>query len=65
MSKLETICDVMKGDGGVAIAGIAGIGFIATSYYFGKRGYKADVKSGDKSVTLTPPVQEAKQEKAE
>ena len=55
MSKFESMCDVMKSDGGVAIAGIAGIGIIAGSYYLSKHGYKAEVKRGDNSVTLSPP----------
>lgn len=46
------MCDVLKSDGDVAIAGIAGIGLIASGYYSNKRSYRADVKNGKKSITF-------------
>ena len=61
MSKFESMCDVLRSDGGVAIAGITGIGLIAGGYYFSKRGYKADVKNAENSVTFAPAQNESEQ----
>ena len=64
MGKLETLCDVMKSDSGPAIAGIGAVAFMVGGYYFSRRGYKAEVKKGDSTVTISPQVPESKTEKA-
>ena len=44
MSKFESICDVMKSDGGPVIAGVGVITVLVGGYYLTKRGYKGEVK---------------------
>lgn len=58
MNKFESMCEVMKSDGGVAVAAITGISLVAGGYYFSKRGYKADVRKGENSVTIAPAQQD-------
>ncbi len=65
MSKFETICDVMKSDGGPAIAGVGAITLLVGGYYLTKGNYRAEVKKGDASATLTPALPETEQPKAE
>ncbi len=65
MSKFESMCDVMKSDGGPVIAGIGAITVLVGGYYLSKRGYKGELKKGETTVSLTPaslaqPEQEAK-----
>ena len=54
MSKFESICDVMKSDGGPVIAGVGAITVLVGGDYLTKRGYKGEVKKGDTTVSLTP-----------
>ena len=54
MSKFESICDVMKSDGGPVIAGVGAITILVGGYYLSKRGYKGEVKKGEITVSLTP-----------
>ena len=54
MSKFETICDVLKSDGGPVIFGTGAITLLVGGYYFVKGKYRAEVKTGDASATLAP-----------
>lgn len=65
MSKFEAICDVMKSDGGPAIAGVGAITLLVGGYYLAKRNYRAEVKKGDASVALSPAQPAAEHPKAE
>ena len=59
MSKFEAFCDVLKSDGGPAIIGVGAVGVIVGGYYLSKCGYKAEVKNGDKCISLAPPEKES------
>jgi len=54
MSKFESICDVMKSDGGPVIAGVGAITVLVGGYYLTKRGYKGEVKKGEITGSLGP-----------
>ena len=54
MSKFESICDVMKSDGGPVIAGVGTITVLVGGYYLTKRGYKCEVKKGETTITVAP-----------
>ena len=54
MSKFESICDVMKSDGGPVIAGVGAITVLVGGYYLTKRGYKGELKKGETTASLAP-----------
>ena len=54
MSKFESICDVMKSDGGPVIAGVGAITVLVGGYCLTKRGYKGELKKGETTSSLAP-----------